>query len=112
MLLLIQELKGRLGNKSVKKSRFGELHFDETGNFLHLDRNKTTGTEAVRKVVLPAKPASDLRARLMAPAITRNLSEAETKLLASFVDLLGRCLELDPAKRITPREALVHPFLR
>jgi serine/threonine-protein kinase PRP4 len=40
------------------------------------------------------------------------MKEDERKLLTSFVDLLDRCLALDPARRITPKEALVHPFLR
>ena len=40
------------------------------------------------------------------------MKEDERKLLTSFVDLLDRCLALDTARRITPKEALVHPFLR
>ena len=56
------------------------------------------------------KPGRDLRARLMPPGT--KLQDEESKLLVSFVDLLDKCLALDPAKRITPKEALVHPFIR
>jgi serine/threonine-protein kinase PRP4 len=34
------------------------------------------------------------------------------KVSLAFVDLLDKCLTLDPAKRITPKEALNHPFVR
>lgn len=38
------------------------------------------------------------------------MSDAETKELNHFIDLLERCLALNPDKRITPLEALKHPF--
>jgi serine/threonine-protein kinase PRP4 len=33
-------------------------------------------------------------------------------MLVDFVDLLDKCLMLDPARRMTPREALGHAFIR
>lgn len=47
----------------------------------------------------------------MPPSLVK-LKDDESKLLVSFVDLLDKCLVLDPAKRMTPKEALVHPFIR
>ena len=38
--------------------------------------------------------------------------EEEHKMLVNFVDLLERCLVLDPGRRITPKEALGHSFIR
>lgn len=46
------------------------------------------------------------------PPASVKLKDDEGKLLTSFIDLLDKCLALDPAKRITPKEALVHPFIR
>lgn len=46
------------------------------------------------------------------PSASAKLKDDEGKLLASFIDLLDKCLALDPAKRITPKEALGHPFIR
>jgi serine/threonine-protein kinase PRP4 len=46
------------------------------------------------------------------PPSSAQMKDDERKLLTSFVDLLDRCLALDPARRIMPKEALVHPFLR
>jgi serine/threonine-protein kinase PRP4 len=45
------------------------------------------------------------------PPASVKLKDDESKLLLSFVDLLDKCLSLDPARRITPREALAHPFI-
>jgi serine/threonine-protein kinase PRP4 len=38
------------------------------------------------------------------------MDDAETRDLHHFIDLLERCLALNPDKRITPLEALKHPF--
>jgi serine/threonine-protein kinase PRP4 len=40
------------------------------------------------------------------------LKEDEVKQLGHFIDLLDKCLALDPARRIAPKEALMHPFVR
>ena len=66
--------------------------------------------DIIRKVHI-AKPTRDLRARLM-PSASVQMKEDERKLLTSFVDLLDKCLSLDPARRLTPKEALTHPFIR
>lgn len=39
------------------------------------------------------------------------MPEDDLKLLINFVDLLDKALALDPDKRMTAKEALVHPFL-
>jgi serine/threonine-protein kinase PRP4 len=49
--------------------------------------------------------------RLMPPASSK-MGDEEKKLIISFIDLLDKCLALDPMRRITPREALAHPFIR
>jgi serine/threonine-protein kinase PRP4 len=55
------------------------------------------------------KPIRDLKTRLMANV--KGMGDAEMKELHLFVDLLDRCLNLNPEKRITPAEALRHPFI-
>lgn len=57
-------------------------------------------------MVIPPKTTSDLKNRLMPPATIKKLPEDEVKLLSNFVNLLDRALELDPSKRLTPKEAL------
>lgn len=44
-------------------------------------------------------------------SVQMRMKDEDLKLLTSFVDLLDKTLMLDPAKRISSREALLHPFL-
>ncbi|KAG2744954.1 kinase-like protein [Suillus brevipes Sb2] len=110
MLLLMMELKGRFNTKMIKKAKFGEMYFDEMGGFESVETDRVTGTNVVREVHI-SKPSRDLRARLMPPASVK-MKDDEMKLLTSFIDLLDKCMALDPARRITPKEALIHPFIR
>ncbi|KAI0296811.1 kinase-like domain-containing protein [Russula brevipes] len=110
MLLLMMELKGRFNQKMIKKAKFGDSFFDEMGGFDSIERDRVTGADVIRKVHT-SKPTRDLRARLIPPS-SAQMKDDESKLLTSFVDLLDKCLALDPARRITPKEALVHSFLR
>ncbi|CAO1630583.1 unnamed protein product [Sympodiomycopsis kandeliae] len=105
MLLLIQELKGKLTTKLIKKGQFSSQHFDSNNHFI-----SSNGTI---KVHINAK--NDLKNRLLPPNILKSLSKTsdqkELKMILNFVDLLNRMLELDPSKRILPNDALKHPFL-
>ncbi|THH09984.1 hypothetical protein EW145_g1643 [Phellinidium pouzarii] len=109
MLLLMMELKGRFNSKMIKKAKFGDHYFDEMGAFESIDRDRVTGVDIIRKVHM-AKPHKDLRTRLFPSASKYN--DEEAKLITSFIDLLDKCLMLDPSRRITPKEALAHPFIR
>jgi serine/threonine-protein kinase PRP4 len=127
MLLLMMEVKGRFNGKMIKKAKFGDVYFDEMGGFESVEKDRITGNvshriafpflfscfrqqDVIRKVHI-SKPTRDLRARLMPPSSVK-LNDEETKLLTSFIELLDKCLTLDPSRRITPREALAHPFIR
>jgi serine/threonine-protein kinase PRP4 len=55
------------------------------------------------------RPTRDLKSRLM--RATKNVTEAEAKELPLFIDLLDRCLALNPEKRLAPTDALNHPFI-
>lgn len=46
------------------------------------------------------------------PRTSAKVNDEENKMLVAFIDLLDKCLSLDPARRINPREALAHPFIR
>lgn len=128
MLLLMMELKGRFNSKMIKKAKFGDVYFDDMGGFESIEKDRITGSvslyvlsylyvlclcllqDVVRKVHV-SKASRDMRTRLMPPASSKTTDE-ENKLIVSFIDLLDKCLALDPMRRITPREALGHPFIR
>ncbi|KAG6872691.1 hypothetical protein C0995_007573 [Termitomyces sp. Mi166 len=109
MLLLMMELKGRFNSKMIKRAKFGDVFFDDMGAFESVETDRVTSAAIVRKVHI-SKPTRDLRARLMPPASAK-LKDDENKLIVSFIDLLDKCLALDPTRRISPKEALMHPFL-
>lgn len=62
--------------------------------------------EAVVKMSLPTKPTSDLKSRLAPQAQLKRMPPDEARMLSNFVDLLDKTLDLDPAKRILPKDAL------
>jgi len=63
----------------------------------------------VRMIDIKPKPVKDLRSRLLPK--DKRLDEQERKELELFIDLLDKCLDLRPEKRITPNDALKHPFI-
>jgi len=125
MLFLMMEVKGKLSHRLIKKSSLGEMHFDETMNFLSIEKDKITGQvsrenyggahadgQDVLKTLVVSKATRDLKSRLLPPSsVQLKMKDDELKQLHNFVDLLEKCLHLDPSKRLTPHEALKHPFL-
>ena len=70
-----------------------------------------TGADVVKTVVI-SKATRDLRSRLMpSSSVQAKMGVDELKQLQQFVDLLDKCMMLDPVRRISPREALLHPFV-
>ncbi|PQE12356.1 CMGC DYRK PRP4 kinase protein [Rutstroemia sp. NJR-2017a BVV2] len=108
MLRSIMDCRGRFPVKMLKRAQFAHIHFDEMANFLSVEPDKLTGKDVVKTMTF-VKPSRDLRTRLL--SVSKGLTEAESKELALFTDLLDRCLALNPEKRITPMEALKHPFI-
>ncbi|KAK4121699.1 kinase-like protein [Parathielavia appendiculata] len=107
MLKNIMEIRGKLSAKLYRRGELAHNHFDELGNFISVERDKVTGKTTVRTLAT-VKPTRDLRTRLL--AASAGMSDAESRELNHFVDLLERCLMLNPDKRLTPAEALRHPF--
>lgn len=111
MLLLMQELKGRFAAKQLKKCQFASQHFEDYNVFLSLEVDRSTGQEHVRRRNL-GQPVETLRARLLPGDTAKRMRSDELQATLQLIDLLNRALELDPAKRLTPAEALAHPFFR
>ncbi|KAJ6143466.1 hypothetical protein N7471_002919 [Penicillium samsonianum] len=109
MLRSIMECRGKYPPKLLRRGTLSPHHFDEMLNFHSVEEDKITG-RLHTKIVDFKKPTRDLKTRLMAQG-TRGMPDTEVKELTMFLDLLDRCLSLNPEKRITPAEALKHPFL-
>ena len=74
--------------------------------FMSREIDSVTGNEVVKPMNIQ-KPVKELKQKVGNAA-----TAGDAALLASFVDLLARCLELNPEKRITPAEAFRHPFIK
>lgn len=109
MLRSIMECRGKYPPKLLRRGTLTPMHFDEMLNFHSTEEDKITG-RLVTRVVDFKKPTRDLKTRLLGKG-TRGMTESEVKELGLFVDLLDRCLSLNPEKRCTAAEALKHPFI-
>jgi len=47
MLHLMMDLKGKINHRMIKKAQFGEMHFDESMNFISVEKDKITGQVSV-----------------------------------------------------------------
>ena len=110
MLRAIQECRGKFPLRMLKRSTLAEKHFDIEGNFISQERDKITGKATMRQINFnKTSPGKDLRSRLSGN--TKGMKPEEIKEHAAFVDLMEKCLQLDPARRSTPNEALKHAFI-
>lgn len=110
MLRAIQECRGKFPMRMLKKSTLAEKHFDFDGNFFSQERDKITGKATMRQLNFnKTSSGKDLRARLS--STVKGMKADEIKEHASFVDLMEKCLQLDPARRVSPNEALRHSFI-
>ncbi|KAI0483088.1 kinase-like protein [Xylariaceae sp. FL0804] len=107
MLKAIMEIRGKFSTKLYKRGELSHIHWDDRGNFISVERDKALGKTTIRPLA-KVEPTRDLRTRLLVASVGMN--DVESRELYHFVDLLERCLTLNPDKRITPSEALKHPF--
>jgi serine/threonine-protein kinase PRP4 len=109
MLRSIMECRGRFPHKLLRKGTLTYQYFDDLLNFQAIDEDRVTGRMTTKMIEVKAKPVRDLRTRLMPKG--KKMDDGERKELELFLDLLDKCLDLRPEKRITPGEALRHPFI-
>ncbi|GBE59785.1 CMGC DYRK PRP4 kinase [Babesia ovata] len=115
MLKLMMEVKGKVPNRLIRTAQFASQHFDENMDFVYVARDPFTRKDAV-KLLRDLRPTRNLTDSLLErqPWIKANSpkKDAMVRKMRQLGDLLERCLAIDPAKRLTPEEALQHPFIR
>eukprot|EP00915_Cephaloidophora_sp_WS-2016_P005939 GHVH01007827.1.p1 GENE.GHVH01007827.1~~GHVH01007827.1.p1 ORF type:complete len:481 (-),score=87.05 GHVH01007827.1:146-1588(-) len=120
MLKKFIELKGKMNSKFVKAGKFSSNHFDSEGNLLWEDKDPYTKKEVIR-VIRDNTPIRSLNEPLLQKNVwfkefSRKLTPQQLGQLKEkhrqLADFLNQCLVYDPRKRLTPEEALQHPYLR
>jgi serine/threonine-protein kinase PRP4 len=99
MLKLMMELKGLCPKGMRTAGRYSYNYFDA---FNFYRAGLTVPINEIRK-------ERDLGVKLAASSTGHDAGEDPR--VSQLSDLLERCLALDPSGRMTPREALEHPFL-
>eukprot|EP01113_Clastostelium_recurvatum_P016281 TRINITY_DN1927_c0_g1_i2.p1 TRINITY_DN1927_c0_g1~~TRINITY_DN1927_c0_g1_i2.p1 ORF type:complete len:507 (+),score=161.55 TRINITY_DN1927_c0_g1_i2:2430-3950(+) len=110
MLRLIMDYRGPVPKKMLRKATLRELHFDE--DFYFLQKDVTSTGLVSTKTVNVTQINKDLMNALVPSGNASKIPEADMRKIQQLRDLLDKCLSIDPAKRITPDQALHHPFLR
>ena len=103
VLKYIMKTRGKFGLKMLRKGVFTGKHFDKNYNFLERQIDSTE-LQVVSKSVIITQDREIL-------GLLRDKCKEDTKKLVLFKDFLERCLALTPKSRLTPDEALKHPFL-
>ncbi len=109
MLRSIMECRGKFPHKVLRKGSLTYQYFDDLLNFQSVEEDRLTGRTVTKMIDIKAKPVRGLRERLMPKG--KKMDEQERKEVELFADLLDRCLDMRGEKRITPSEALRHPFI-
>ncbi|KAL4437548.1 hypothetical protein ABPG77_003529 [Micractinium sp. CCAP 211/92] len=106
MLKLMMDVKGPFPKKMVKRAEFAFKHFEADPNtsFALLEEDPVT-KRPVRRLISNPTIKKDFSGLLAGQSPDR-------RKLAQLVDLLERMMQLDPDKRITPKDALRHPFIK
>ncbi|KAK1442148.1 dual specificity protein kinase [Babesia gibsoni] len=115
MLKLIMEVKGKVPSKLIRGGLMGSQHFDENLDFIYQTRDSFTKMDVV-KVIKDLRATRNITDSLMEKQSWIKSASPKRDMMIKRVrqlgDLLERCLAIDPAKRLTPDEALQHPFIR
>ena len=90
---------------------FSDQHFDHSLNFLYTEVDKVTEREKVT-VMSTVNASMDLRKQLLGGQSASRMPEEQLRKVNQLADLLDKCLSLDPSKRMTVNQALIHPFIQ
>ncbi|KAF2432806.1 kinase-like protein, partial [Tothia fuscella] len=118
MLKVIMECRGRITKKVLRrgaaeyKGMYFDMHLD---TFYSIEKDAVTGRVNVREIVMSSSPVvgKDIKSRITAAARKHKITGPTVlKEVDQLRDLLEKCLKLDPEERLTPVQALQHPFIQ
>jgi len=107
-LRMILEMRGMFPKKFLAKGMFTRDHFDDVGRFMETIKDPVSGKLIAKLITFGAKTSRNIGAELTESFL--NCSAADKELVPLLADLIDRCLAVVPENRITPEDALLHPF--
>ena len=107
LLKLIMDVKGPIPKRIRNKGQFSPRYFDPL-SFIYTVKTDPNSAERVVSV-----PLSDLKRRKsVALMLAGKASEEEKRDVGVFADWVEKALELEGKNRLTPEQAMKHPFLQ
>lgn len=113
----IFELRGKPSLKFLKQGQFTNNYFKDNGNgtFFILEKNDV----GINIKEIPLPNLSEINVQILINKFKEDNPEKYDEMIKSnkyenilnFFDLLDKCLTVDPLKRISSFEAILHPFL-
>ncbi|OMJ15335.1 Serine/threonine-protein kinase prp4 [Smittium culicis] len=133
MLKLIMQMKGMIPNKVLKRSKFALNHFGSgtmgansiemsgiwdksvlgKSNifFMSSEIDLVSNSKVVKKIEFQVNSGQTSVNKLKQQLLEYSGNSAEVRMKINlFADLIDKCIEISPEKRISPAEALKHPF--
>lgn len=118
MLHLMMDLKGKINHRMIKKAQFGEMHFDESMNFISVEKDKITGQVSVTVTSISRGTRTHLTFPLLAgcdqdtgnqQGRPRTEVEVDSLVKRPIKDERGRCQTVDQLRRPTRKDADARP---
>ncbi|CAE7226547.1 Prpf4b [Symbiodinium natans] len=115
MVRQMLEVSGAFPKRLATKGEFHAKHFNSEGEFLLHDPTSITGI----RDILPMKryekvrqPVGNMLDQVFKNPPPNSDPKTQERLMPRVADLVAKLLVLDPAERLTPEDALAHPFFQ
>jgi serine/threonine-protein kinase PRP4 len=108
-LKILADIKGALPKRLLQQGAFRAMHFDDQFRFLEKIEDPDKNKEIVRVCTIK-KPTRNLGKELLTAYPSANFLEKTQ--ITQLADLIEKCLEYDPLKRIDPATALKHSLFK
>lgn len=115
MVRQMLEVSGAFPKRLATKGEFHAKHFNSEGEFLLHDPTSITGIRDIlpmKKYEKVRQPVGNMLDQVFKNPPPNSDPKTQERLMPRLGDLVTKLLVLDPAERLTPDDALAHPFFQ